>query len=330
MRALVCNEFGDGSNLTLGELPTPEPSTGQVQIQVVNAGIGYVDALMVRNLHQNKHALPFAPSMAISGTVSALAADIDNLALGQRVMALAYDGGLAEVAVAPAGEVFAIPQSMTFASAASIASGYLTPHAALRWDAQLAAGETLLVLGASGTVGSAAVEVGKALGARVIAAASTEAKLQIAREKGADATVCYGTDDIYQSVQELTDGKGIDVVYDPVGGELYESAFRCLGWGGRYVVIGFAGGAIPSFPANRLLVKNRKAIGFVLMYYRRFRQDLLAQTSTELCDLYASGKLDAKPSAVIPLSDAGRAIDDFYTRRAIGNTVVEIDSSEGG
>jgi NADPH:quinone reductase len=324
MRALICSEYGDGANTTIGELPTPKPEASYVQIKVHSTGIGYVDALMVRNKHQNKHELPFAAGMAVAGTISALGAGVADIALGTRVMALAYDGGLAEYALAPQGEVFPIPATMEFTSAASIASGYLTPHAALRWDAQIQPGETMLVLGASGTVGSAAVEVGKAMGARVIAAASTEAKLDIARAKGADETICYGTTDLYAAVQELSNKKGVDVVYDPVGGDLYEAAFKGLGWGGRYVVIGFAGGAIPQFAANRLLVKNRKALGFVLMYYRRFRQDLLQRSAQELSELFLQGKLRAQPSAVISLAQAGPAIDDFYCRRAVGNTVVDL------
>ena len=324
MRALVCQEFGEASTMKLGELPIPVTGDDQVLIDVHAAGASYVDALMVRNKHQNKHVLPFAPGMPFAGHVRAIGCNTAGFSAGDRVMGLAYDGALAEIVAAPAREVFCIPDELKFEDAAALASAYLTPHAALRWEADLKEGDKLLVLGAAGTVGSAAIALGRAYGATVIAAASTAEKLEFARAAGANHCVNYSDEDLYESVQQLTDGNGVDVVFDPVGGDLYESAFRCLDWGGRYVVIGFAGGAIPQFAGNRLLVKNRKAIGFVLMYYRRKRPDLLRKTAEELSALVVAGKLNATPSNLIQLEDAGAAIDNFFYRRATGVTVVNV------
>lgn len=324
MKALVCSEYGDGANTSLGDLRRPEIGEKQVLIEVHSAGIAYVDALMVRNKHQNKHELPFAPGMAVAGVVAQTGGDVSRVAVGDRVMALVYDGGLAEYAVAPEPETFKLLDRIDMATAATLANGYLTPHAALRWDAQLAAGEKVLVLGAAGTVGSAAVEVAAAMGAEVIAAGSTQEKLDLARRHGAAHGVCYSEQDLYETVSEITGKNGTNVVFDPVGGDLYEAAFRTLGWGGRYTIIGFAGGGIPQIPANRLLVKNRKAVGFVLMYYRRYRTDLLADTVNELMQLVLDGKLKAKPGQVVSLADAGRAIDTFFNREAIGNTIVAL------
>ena len=323
MRALVCHAYGEASNLVVGDLPTPKPEAGQVQVQVARAGTAYVDALMVRDKHQNKHALPFAPGLAFAGTVSALGDGVQSVTVGQRVMGLSYDGALAETAVAPALEVFPLPDAVSFDVGATLASAYLTPHAALRWEADLQPGERLLVLGASGTVGSAAVAVGKAYGATVIAAASTPHKVATATSLGADHGICYGDGEVHELVAATGD-KNVDVIFDPVGGPLFESTFKTLDWGGRYIVVGFAGGSIPQFAGNRLLVKNRKAIGFVLMYYRRKRTDLLAKTATELCALVTDGKLAATPQQVVPHGNAGAAIDDFFYRRASGITVIEV------
>lgn len=324
MRALICKAYGEGAALSVGDLPIPTPKSAQVQVQVARAGTAYVDALMVRNKHQNKHPLPFAPGMAFAGTVTITGPDVEHVTVGQRVMGLCYDGALAEFAVAPSTEVFPLPDEIPFDVGATLASAYLTPHAALKWEANLQPGERLLVMGASGTVGSAAVALGKALGAEVIGGASTAEKVAMARTVGADHGICYGDGEVHELVETTTGNKNIDVIFDPVGGPLFESAFKTLDWGGRYIVIGFAGGTIPQFAGNRLLVKNRKAIGFVLMHYRRKRTDLLAQSAAELCTLVSDGVLDASPQRVVSLANAGTAIDDFFYRRASGITLANI------
>ena len=322
MKALICSEFGAAADMRPGELPAPVPGDGQVLIEVKASGISYVDALMVRNKHQNKHELPFAPGMAVAGVVAACGNGVSDMGEGDRVMALVYDGGLAEFALAPQAETFPVPAGLSFESAAAIANGFLTPHAALRWEAQLEAGETMLVLGAAGTVGSAAVAIGNAMGATVIAAASSDEKLAVARANGAAHLINYTEQNLAEAVRELTGSDGVNVVFDPVGGDLYEAAFKTLGWGARYVIIGFAGGAIPQFAANRLLVKNRKALGFVLMYYRRYRTDRLRQTAEELAAMAIAGQIDATPHREAAITQAGAAIDGFFNRQATGNTVV--------
>jgi NADPH2:quinone reductase len=279
---------------------------------------------MVRNKHQNKHELPFAPGMTVAGTVSAIGANVGRIQPGQRVLALVYDGGLAEQAVAPERETFVLPDNVSWQDAAGLVNSFLTPYAAIRIEAQARQGETLLVLGAGGTVSSAAVAIGKALGLNVIAAASTDAKLTLASERGAAHLLNYSNEDLLARARAICEATGVDIVFDPVGGELYEPAFKTLGWGGRYLVIGFAGGAVPQFAGNRLLVKNRKALGFVLMYYRRHRPDLLAQVVSELLGLVTSGKLKTTPEHVLDLDRAGAAIDAFFERSALGCTVVNI------
>ena len=324
MRALLCKEFGHGRSLVLGDLPQPAPAASEVRIDVACAGVSYVDALMVRNKHQNKHELPFAPGMTVAGTVSKVGANVERLQPGQRVVALVYDGGLAEQGVAPERETFAIPDNVSWQDAAGLVNSFLTPYAAIRLEAQARQGETLLVLGAGGTVSSAAVAIGKALDLHVIAAASTDAKLALASEQGAAHLINYTNEDLLASTRAICEDTGVDIVFDPIGGELYEPAFKTLDWGGRYLIIGFAGGAVPQFAGNRLLVKNRKALGFVLMYYRRHRPDLLAQTVSELLDLVASGKLSTTPQHVLNIDRAGAAIDAFFERSALGCTVINI------
>ena len=274
---------------------------------------------MVRNKHQNKHPLPFAPGMAVSGIVAGGA-----MQAGQRVMALVYDGAW-RTGERTAGGNLCDPRHHGLRDS-RFARKRLS-NATRRTDlgGTVSAGRNAIGSGASGTVGSAAVDVGSAMGATVIAAASSQEKLALAGNRGASHAINYSTQDLYETVKSLTDGRGVDVVFDPVGGEHNEAAFRCLDWGGRYVVIGFAGGAIPQFPANRLLVKNRKAIGFVLMHYRKRLHAKLAETASALCTMVEEGALSATPDRRVALSDAGKAIDDFFYRRASGTVVVDIN-----
>ena len=219
MRAVVCRAFGPPEELEYGELPAPEPGPGEVAIRVEAAGVSFADTLMIRDLHQNKHELPFAPGMEVAGRVAETGAGVEGFSPGDRVMALVYDGGHAERAVAPAAETFPLPDGVSMPAAAALGAAYLTAHAGLFWEARLQPGETLLVLGAGGGTGLAAVEVGKALGARVIAAASTAEKCALARERGADAVVTYPADSIRERAMAETGGEGCDAVFDPVGGD---------------------------------------------------------------------------------------------------------------
>lgn len=323
MRALVCREFGPPEMLAIGDLPEPSPKAGEVLIDVEAAGVSFADTLMIRDLHQNKHALPFAPGMEVAGTVAAVGDGVLGFGPGDRVMALVYDGGYAERAVAPAAETFCIPDAMDAATAAGLCAAYLTSHGALVWQARTQPGEKVLVLGAAGGVGLAAVEVAKALGAEVIAAASSAEKLALAAAHGADQGINYAEQDLRAAVMEVTGGNGVDVVYDPVAGDLYEQAFRSLDWGGRYLTIGYAGGAIPKIPANQLLVKNRSALGFALFYYRKRRPDLLARSSEDLMRWFEEGKLKPAVSVRYRLEEGPLALRRIMDREAAGRLVIE-------
>lgn len=323
MRALVCSAYGDPETLSVGELPAPEIGLGEVLIDVAAAGVSFADSLMVRDLHQNKHVLPFAPGMEVAGRVAALGPDVKGLHVGDRAMALVYDGGYAAQAKALASETFPMPDGVSDAAAAAMCSVYLTAHCALAFEARLGEGQTLLVLGAAGGVGLAAVEVGKALGARVIAAAGGPEKTSAAKAHGADAVIDYRAEDLREQALALSDG-GVDVVFDPVAGDYYEPAFRALDWGGRYLTIGYAGGAIPKIPANLLLVKNRSALGFALMYYRRRRQDLLRQSAETLLGWAAAGALHPLIAAELSLDEAPGALRALMDRKAIGKYVLKL------
>jgi NADPH2:quinone reductase len=241
-------------------------------------------------------------------------------------MAILPYGGLAEFAVAPAEETYLIPDGMSFAEAGSFPIAYISSHVALRWQGRLETGETLLVLGAAGGVGLAAVEIGKAIGARVIAAASTSEKLAVAAEHGAEASVNYSTDQLAERVMALTEGRGADVCFDPVGGPLFDAALSSLGWGGRILLIGFVAG-VPRIPANRLLVKHRAALGSSLRYFHWHAPEKLRSSVDELLGWYGAGKLKPCITHRLPLEDSAEAIRLLTERRAHGKVVVELEAS---
>lgn len=323
MRAIVCSEYGPPEHLTTGDLPDPEIGAGEVLIDVAAAGVSFADTLMIRDMHQNKHELPFAPGMEVAGRIAALGEGVTGMAVGDRAMALVYDGGYAARAKSLASETFPMPDGVDDAAAAALCSVYLTAHCALAFEARIQPGETLLVLGAAGGVGLAAVQVGKALGAKVIAGAGGPEKCAAAKASGADVAIDYLTEDLRKEALANSDG-GVDVVFDPVAGDLYEPSFRSLDWGGRYLTIGYAGGAIPKIPANLLLVKNRAALGFGLMYYRRKRQELLRQSAETLLAWTADGTIRPHVAESMPLDRAADAMRAVMDRKAIGKYVLTI------
>src|SRR5213594_2795976 len=241
MRAVICRAWGEVDDLRVEEVSAPTPGPDDVLIAVKATAVNYADALMTAGRYQTKPDLPFSPGLETAGIVAACGARVTKLKPGDRVMAILAYGGLAEMAVAPASETFAIPSQMSFEEAGAFPVAYISSHVAIRWQGRLEPGETLLVLGAAGGVGLTAVEIGKAMGARVIAAASTPEKLERAREHGAEALVNYATESLTERVMALTDGKGADVCFDPVGGELFDAALSALGWGGRILLVGFVG-----------------------------------------------------------------------------------------
>ncbi len=321
MRAVICRAWGEVENLKLEEVAAPTPGPDDVLISVKATAVNYADALMTAGRYQTKPDLPFSPGLETAGIVAACGARVTRLKPGDRVMAILAYGGLAEMAVAPAAETFAIPARMSFEEAGAFPVAYISSHVAIRWQGRLEPGETLLVLGAAGGVGLTAVEIGKAMGARVIAAASTAEKLAVARDRGADALVNYATEKLTDRVMALTDGKGANVCFDPVGGELFDAALSALGWGGRILVVGFVGG-VQQIPANRLLVKNRAAMGTSLRYFRWHAPEKLRASVDELVRWYEEGKLRPCISHRLPLEKSVEAIKLLTDRRAYGKVVV--------
>jgi NADPH2:quinone reductase len=324
MRAVLCHAWGAVEGLQLGDAPPPIPADGEVVIAVRAVGINYADAIMVAGRYQTKPPLPFSPGLEAAGTVAACGDRVTRFRPGDRVMAILAHGGLAELAVAREAETFAIPDRMSFEEAGAFPVAYISSHVALRWQARLEPGETLLVLGAAGGVGLTAVEIGKAMGARVIAAASTAEKLAVAQERGADEAVNYTAEKLTDRVMALTDGKGADVCFDPVGGDLFDSALSSLGWGGRILLIGFVAG-VPQIPANRLLVKHRAALGSSLRYFRWHAPDKLLRSVEELVQWYGEGKLRPLVTHRLPLERSVEAIRLLTDRKAHGKVVVVVE-----
>ena len=324
MRAVICRAWGEVESLKVEEVAPPTPSRGQILIDVRATAVNYADAIMVGGRYQTKPPLPFSPGLETAGVVAACGEGVTRFAPGDRVMAILAYGGLAEMAVADDAESFPVPDRMPFDEAGAFPIAYISSHVAIRWQGRLEPGETLLVLGAAGGVGLTAVEIGKAMGARVIAAASTADKLAVARERGADATVNYATESLTERVLALTDGKGAEVCFDPVGGELFDAALSALGWGGRILIVGFVGG-VQQIPANRLLVKNRAALGCSLRYFRWNAPDKLHRSVDELLRWYEEGKLRPCISHRLPLERSVEAIRLLTDRKAHGKVVVVSD-----
>ena len=321
MRAVICRAWGAVETLTVEDVAPPAPGRGQVLIEVKATGVNYADSIMVAGKYQTRPAFPFSPGLETAGVVAACGEGVTRFVPGDRVMAILAYGGLAEMALADEAETFAVPDAMPFDEAGAFPIAYMSSHVAIRWQGRLEAGETLLVLGAAGGVGLTAVEIGKAMGARVIAGASTADKLAVARERGADETVNYATEKLTERVLALTDGKGADVCFDPVGGELFDAALSALGWGGRMLLVGFVGG-IPQIPANRLLVKHRAALGSSLRYFRWHAPDKLRRTVDELFGWYGEGKLRPCITHRLPLGKSVEAIRLLTDRKAHGKIVV--------
>jgi NADPH2:quinone reductase len=282
---------------------------------------------MVAGRYQTRPPLPFSPGLETAGVVAQCGDGVTRFCPGDRVMAILPHGGLAEMALAPEAETFAIPDGMSFAEAGAFPVAYISSHVAIRWQGRLEAGETLLVLGAAGGVGLTAVEIGKAMGARVIAAASTAEKLAVARERGADAVVNYAEENLTERVMALTGDRGADVCFDPVGGGLFDAALSALGWGGRILLVGFVGG-VQQIPANRLLVKHRAALGSSLRYFRWHAPDKLRRSVDELMAWYAAGALRPCVTRQMPLGRTAEAIRLLTDRKAHGKVVIVPELSE--
>jgi NADPH2:quinone reductase len=320
MLAVVCEALGVPLAVRAIDDP-PAPGEGQVRIRVHAAGVNFPDLLMVAGQYQEKPSLPFVPGLEVAGAVID-AGPGTGFATGDRVMATVDDGGFAEQVLADAARVIALPAAMPFDVAAGFAVVYLSAWLGLVHRCRLAAGETLLVLGAAGGIGLAAVEIGKAVGATVIAAAGNADKLAVCRDHGADATVDYTAEDLRARVRAITGGAGADVVFDPVGGDLAGQALRCIGWEGRYAVIGFAAGAIPRFPANYLLVKNCAVVGVRGSAYVKGEPETVRRATAALFDWYAAGRLAPRVHARLSLDRIDDAFALLSERRVEGKVVL--------
>jgi NADPH:quinone reductase len=322
MRAIRCHRYGPPDTLTLDELPDLQPQAGEVVIDVKAATVNFADVLIIDNRYQLKPPLPFSPGAEVAGVVRTVGEGVARLKPGMRVVAYIAHGGYAEQARAAAHSCVPLPDDAPFDIAAAFSLTYGTSYHALADRAALKAGETLLVLGAAGGVGLAAVEIGKALGARVIAAASSEAKLAVCVEHGADATLNYATEDLRERIAALTDGRGPDVIYDPVGGVYTEPAFRSIGWRGRYLVVGFANGEIPKLPLNLALLKGASIVGVFWGEFTKREPEREAAGFAEMTGWIRSGKLRPFVSAHYPLEKAAQALNDIAARRVVGKVVI--------
>ena len=325
MKAMVCRAWGPINSLEIAELPEPIAGAGELVIEVVATAANYADAIMVAGNYQTKPPFPFSPGLETAGTVTEIGPGVTRFAPGDRVMAILAHGGMAERVVATEAECFPIPDDMGFVEAGAFPVSYLSSDVAIRWQGRLAAGESMLVLGAAGGVGITACEIGKAMGARVLAGASTAEKLAAAADHGADDLINYAEENLKERVMALTDGRGVDVVFDPVGGELFDPALSCLAWGGRILLVGFVGG-IPKIPANRLLVKHRSAMGSALRYFRWYAPEKLEKSAAELMRWYGEGKLKPLVSETYPLEECTAAIRRLTERQALGKVVVTVKS----
>jgi NADPH2:quinone reductase len=322
MRALICDQTLGYENLRLGELPEPQPGPGEVLIDIAAAGMNFADSLMTAGKYQVKPNPPFVPGLELSGTIAACGAGVSGFIPGDRVMAVVDHGAFAARAVAKVTDTFAIPARLDFPKAAGFPIAYGTSYGALMWKARLRPGETLLVHGAAGGVGLTAVEIGKALGARVIATAGGADKCAIAVRHGADEVIDYKTEDVRERVKALTAGRGADVVYDPVGGDLFEASLRAIAWNGRLVVIGFAAGKVQQIPANILLVKNVDALGFYWGSYRAHAPELMAEAFRALAGMVADGRLNPHVSHELPLGAWREGFETLLGRRSTGKIVL--------
>jgi NADPH:quinone reductase len=306
------------------DLPTPRPGPQQVLIEVHAAGVNFPDTLIIEGKYQYKPEFPFSPGGEVAGIVRAVGSEVSGLTPGDRVLAPVGWGGYAEMALAEAWRVVKIPDSMDFDTAASFILTYGTSHHALKDRAQLAPGETLLVLGAAGGVGLAAVEIGKAMGARVIAAASSEDKLQVCRQHGADACIDYRQENLRERLKELTDNRGVDVVYDPVGGDLCDPALRSMAWNGRYLIVGFAAGTIPAPPLNLPLLKGCSLVGVFWGAFARKQPQRNAANLVEMFQWFREGRLRPHICARYPLERAAEAMRALLNREAKGKVVLTV------
>jgi NADPH2:quinone reductase len=322
MKAVMCKQWGPPEQLVVEDVPGRDPGPGEVRVRVRAAGVNFPDVLIIQKKYQVQPALPFTPGSEAAGEVISVGAGVTHVKAGDPVIAFAGIGSFAEELIAPADKVVPMPPGMSFEVAAAFTLTYGTSWHAVRDRAALKPGETMLVLGAAGGVGLSAVEIGKAIGARVIAAASTEEKLAVCREHGADATINYETEDLREAIKRETGGKGPDVIYDPVGGKFAEPAFRSIGWRGRYLVIGFANGNIPALPFNLMLLKGASVVGVFWGDFTRREPAANLAGMTEMLGWLKEGKLRPHISGTYRLDQVAEALQDMAGRKVTGKILI--------
>jgi NADPH2:quinone reductase len=326
MRAVIVQEFGPVESHRLGELPDPSPKVGEVVVNIQATAVNFVDLLVVTGKYQFLPKRPFAPGKLPAGVVSAVGADVSGLKVGDRVLALAEQGGYAAKICVAASQCFKLPASMSFVDAAAMALVYDNSWFALCERGRLKPGDVVLVLGGSGGIGLASVQLAKALGARVLAGISRPEKAALVRDAGADDIIDLSQPNLRDSLRDQVyaknDGKGVDIVIDPIGGDAFDAALRAVAWRGRVVVVGFASGRIPTIKANYLLLKNIEVSGVQVSDYRKRTPDLMAQCMTEIFALYTAGKLKPSPTATYPLERFANAMQDVQDRRVSGRAVL--------
>ncbi len=324
MKAVICEQFGLPETLVFKEVSSPIIASTQVLIRVITAAVNFPDALIIQNKYQFKPNLPFAPGGEVAGLVLSVGKDVSHIKVGDRVVALCGWGGFAEQVAVEANRVFKIPDAINWQIAASTLYNYGTSYHALKDRGQLQTGQTILILGAAGGVGLAAVELAKKMGAIVIAAASNQEKLAICIKKGADYTINYSTEDLRESIKKITAEKGVDLVYDPIGGVLAEPALRSLAWKGRYLVVGFASGTIPSLPFNLALLKGASVVGVFWGAFTEKEPALSIQNLRELVKMISQGDIQQEIYKLYQLNNAAQAIRDLIDRKVIGKAIIQV------
>ena len=324
MKAIICQQFGPPDQLVLTDVPSLRAGNGQVVIRVEACGVNFPDTLIIEGKYQFKPPLPFSPGGEVSGTIIEVGEGVSHLNVGERVFSMTGHGGFAEEVVASAATTLPMPDEMDFVTAASTMYTYGTSYHALKDRANLQPEETLLVLGAAGGVGLAAVQLGVLMGARVIAAASTDEKLAVCRTMGAAETINYTTENLRDRIKELTGGKGVDVVYDPVGDRYAEPAIRSLAWKGRYLVVGFAAGEIPSIPLNLALLKGASIVGVFWGAFAQREPETSKQNFGQILAWIASGRLNQHIHKLYTLAEAPDALRDLMERRVVGKAVIKL------
>ena len=322
MKAILCRQFGPPDSLALEELPSPTAGAGEVVVSVKAASLNFPDVLIIQNKYQFKPPLPFSPGSEMSGLIKEVGEGVRGFKPGDRVIAFTTYGAFAEAVKVEAARLVAIPEGMDFESAAAFLLTYGTSDHALRDRGALKSGETLLVLGAAGGVGLAAIEIGKALGARVIACASSADKLDVCKRHGADAGIDYASEDMRERIKDLTSGRGVDVVYDAVGGPYTEPALRAVAWRGRLLVVGFAAGEIPKIPLNLPLLKGSSIVGVFWGDFARREPQQLAGSIGQLGKWFGEGKLKPHVSQTFPLAQAADALKLMAARKVTGKVVL--------